>query len=106
MRLTMHIFVLLTISKEKKMKKIFALLTIALIGISAADCMAGDGSYKNSDEYKKMDNDMRADLQSCLSNTKMSTRDCIKQTKEKYKEQKKMIKKEYKHKMKDVSITH
>lgn len=88
------------------MKKIFALLTVALIGIYATECLAGNNSYKNSDEYKKMDNDMRADLQSCLSNTQMSTRDCIKQTKDKYKEQKKMIKKEYKQKMKDVSITH
>lgn len=84
------------------MKKFLAILTVALLGISGADCMAGEHShgYKNSDEYKKMDNDMRADLQSCLSNTKMSTGDCISQTKEKYKEQKKMIKKEYKHKMK------
>lgn len=88
------------------MKKIFALLTVALIGISAADCMAGDHSYKDSEEYKKMDKDMRADLQNCLSNGQNSTHDCIKQTKEKYKEQKKMIKKEYKQKMKDVSITH
>ena len=88
------------------MRKIFALLTVALIGISAADCMAGDHSYKDSEEYKKMDKDMRADLQSCLNNETMSTKDCIKQTNEKYKEQKKMIKKEYKHKMKDVSITH
>ena len=82
------------------MKKIFALLTVALIGIFATDCLAGDDNYKNSDEYKKMDNDMRDDLQSCLSNTQMSTHDCIKQTKEKYKEQKKMIKKEYRQKMK------
>ncbi len=82
------------------MKKIFALLAVALIGISAADCMAGNHEYKNTEEYKKLDSNMRTDLQSCLSNTSMTTGDCIKQTKEKYKEQKKMIKKEYKHKMK------
>ncbi len=83
------------------MKKFLAILTVALLGISGADCMAGEHShgYKNSDEYKKMDSNMRADLQSCLSNTQMSTHDCIKQTKGKYKEQKKMIKKEYKQKI-------
>lgn len=82
------------------MKKIFALLTVALIGVAATDCLAGDASYKNSEEYKKMDSNMRTDLQSCLNNTAVSTKDCIKQTKEKYKEQKKAIKKKYKHQKK------
>ena len=78
------------------MKKFLALTLILLSGI-AADCSAGDNSYKDSPEYQKMDSQMRTDLQNCLSDNKLSTKDCIAQTKEKYKEQKKEIKKQYKH---------
>ena len=78
------------------MKKFLALAIILLSGI-VADCSAGDNSYKNSPEYQKMDNQMRTDLQNCLSDNKLSTKDCMKHIKEKYKEQKKEIKKQYKH---------
>jgi len=78
------------------MKKLLSVLSIGLIFLAAENCFAGDHSYKNTAEYQKLNDNMRTDLQNCLSGTQLSVKECIKQSKHNYKKQKKELKKKYK----------
>ena len=65
-------------------------LTMALLSTFPAHA---DNSYKKSPEYKKIDTQIRTDLQECLKNNNNSVKHCIKMSKKSMKIQKKQLKK-------------